>query len=257
MDKRIGAQLYTVREYTQTAEAMEETFRKLKEIGYQTIQLSAVGPIPAEQVRMLCDKYGLEAICTHKGPKDYLENLDETIAYHKTVGCGVAGLGSMPGEYPRTAEGMRKFIKDFTPVSAALKDAGLSFAYHNHAFEFIKDDGKFLMDILLEESDFDLILDVYWLSFSGINPVDFIRKAGARAKVIHFKDLAVTLGENGWDNRVEMAEVMEGNLDWDKIIAACEDAGCLAAMVEQDICKGDPFDSLKISYDNLKTKGFC
>ena len=58
MDKRIGAQLYTVREYTQTAEAMEETFRKLKEIGYQTIQLSAVGPIPAEQVRMLCDKYG-------------------------------------------------------------------------------------------------------------------------------------------------------------------------------------------------------
>lgn len=252
MDKRIGAQLYTVREYTQTAEAMEETFQKLKDIGYQTIQLSAVGPVPAEQVKLLCEKYSLEPVCTHKGAKNYLENLEETIAYHKTIGCNVAGLGAMPGEYPRTAEGMRKFIKDFTPAAAALKEAGLSFAYHNHAFEFIKDNGKFLMDILLEESDFDLILDVYWLSFAGINPVDFILKAGPRAKIIHFKDLAVTQ-----QNTVEMAEVMEGNLNWDKIIAACEEAGCLAAMVEQDICKGDPFDSLKISYNNLKTKGFC
>ena len=252
MDHRIGAQLYTVRDFTQTAEGLEETFQKLKNIGYQTVQLSAIGPMEGAVVRDLCDRYQLEPVCTHKSPQDYLENLDATIAYHKTVGCQIAGLGAMPWDVPRTARGMRDFIRDFTPVSRALREAGLCFAYHNHAFEFIRDEGKFLMDILLEESDFDLILDVYWLSFAGIDPADFIRRAGSRARIIHFKDLAVNQ-----ENKVEMAEVMEGNLDWDKIIQACEQAGCQAAMAEQDICKGDPFESLRISYDNLKAKGFC
>lgn len=252
MDKRIGAQLYTVRDYTQTADGLEETFRKLKEIGYQTVQLSAIGSMEAEVVRDLCQKYQIEPICTHRSPQEYLENLDASIAYHKTIGCKIAGLGAMPGDVPRTIEGVRGFIKTFTPISKALQDAGMRFAYHNHAFEFIKEDGRFLMDILLEESDFDLILDVYWLSYAGVNPVDFIRRAGSRARIIHFKDLAVTP-----ENTVEMAEVMEGNLDWDRIIQACEESGCQAAMVEQDICKGNPFDSLRISYNNLQKKGFC
>ena len=54
----------------------------------------------------------------------------------------------------------------------------------------------------------------------------------------------------------QMAEVMEGNLDWDSIIEAAQKAGSEWAMVEQDICQRDPFESLKISYDNLITKGF-
>ena len=255
MDKRIGAQGYTIRDFIKTPEDFEESLRKLHEIGYQTIQLSGLGPIPAETVRDLCKKYRIEPVCTHKGEKDYLENLDETIKFHQTIGCKIAGIGSM-GSYDKTAEGVRKFVKDFTPVCNALKAEGLTFAYHNHAFDFIKDNGKYLLDIIIEESNFDLILDVYWVAFSGIDPAKLIRKLGSRARIIHFKDLACC-SEDGVGNKVEMTEVMNGNLDWDSIIEACEEAGCQAAMVEQDICKGDPFESLRISYNNLKTKGFC
>ena len=53
-----------------------------------------------------------------------------------------------------------------------------------------------------------------------------------------------------------IAEVGEGNLDWDEIIAACDEAGAKWALVEQDICQRDPFESIKMSYDYLKTKGF-
>lgn len=251
MDKRIGAQCYTIRDFIKTEKDLDESLKKLKDIGYQTVQLSGIGPIEPEIIKELCDKYGLEVICTHRGQEDYLENLEETIRYHKIIGCKIAGIGSI-GDYDRSAEGFRKFVKDFTPVSKRLKEEGITFAYHNHAFDFIKEDGKYLLDIILNESDFDLILDVYWIAFSGIDPAKFIRKIGSRAKVLHFKDLICNK-----NNKTDMAEVMNGNLDWDSIIAACEDAGCLAAMVEQDTCSGNPFDSLKISYNNLKTKGFC
>lgn len=251
MDKRIGAQCYTIRDFIKTEKDLDESLKKLKDIGYQTVQLSGIGPIEPEIVKELCDKYGLEVICTHRGQEDYLENLEKTIRYHKIIGCKIAGIGSI-GDYDRSAEGFRKFVKDFTPVSKRLKEEGITFAYHNHAFDFIKEDGKYLLDIILNESDFDLILDVYWIAFSGIDPAKFIRKIGSRAKVLHFKDLICNK-----NNKTDMAEVMNGNLDWDSIIAACEGAGCLAAMVEQDTCSGNPFDSLKISYNNLKTKGFC
>ena len=137
-------------------------------------------------------------------------------------------------------------------MSQRLREEGITFAYHNHAFDFVKENGEYLLDIILNESDFDLILDVYWAAFSGIDPAKLIRKIGSRARILHFKDLKCNK-----DNKTEMAEVMNGNLDWDSIIAACEESGCLAAMVEQDTCSGDPFDSLKISYQHLTTKGFC
>ena len=84
-----------------------------------------------------------------------------------------------------------------------------------------------------------------------MNPADVIRRLGSRAQIIHFKDLAF------FGNDACMAEVMEGNLNWDEIFAACEEAGCQAALVEQDVWRRDPFESLAISYQNLKAKGFC
>ena len=52
-----------------------------------------------------------------------------------------------------------------------------------------------------------------------------------------------------------MAEVGEGNLDWPGILAAAKNAGVQWYIVEQDTCQRDPFESLKISLDNLKAMG--
>ena len=251
MDKRIGAQLYTLRDFCKTEEDLANTLKKLKEIGYQTAQFSGVGPIPPENINALCRQYGIEPICTHRPFTEFIQNPDNCAAYHKALGCNIAGIGGMPQEFPRTAQGVREFIKAMAPISQALKSHGLRFAYHNHAFEFIKENGSFLMDILINESDFDFIVDVYWAAFAGINPAKLIRRLGQRAVVIHFKDLLVLP-----DSTITMCEVMEGNLDWDDIFAACEEAGSAYAMVEQDTCRRDPFESMKISYDNLTKKGF-
>ncbi|MBQ4159610.1 MAG: sugar phosphate isomerase/epimerase, partial [Clostridia bacterium] len=119
-------------------------------------------------------------------------------------------------------------------------------------FEFVKVDGKYIMDYILEEcsENVKLMVDVYWLSVAGINPVDFLKKNASRVGAVHYKDLKVV------DNAPEMCEVGYGNLDWDKIIACCDELNPEFIFVEQDRNFDNPFDSLKMSYDFLKAKGY-
>ena len=250
MDKRIGAQLYTLRDFCQTKEAFAESMEKVAKIGYKAVQVSGIGPIDGVSIKEICDQNGLQIACTHRGYDEYIDQLDHMIELHKTIGCDIAGLGSMPPQY-RQGENLEEFVKEMNVVTEKLAAHGISFAYHNHHFEFEKmENGQFVMDYFIENGKFDFIVDVYWLSVAGLNPAEFIKKLGKRAVVIHFKDLAII------DAEVVMAEVMEGNLDWDSIIKASEEAGSRWAMVEQDVCRRDPFESLSISYHNLVKKGF-
>lgn len=249
MDQRIGAQLYTVRDFCQTGKDLEETLKKLSLIGYQVVQLSAIGDIPAQEVRELCDRYGMTVACTHRSLEDYTNRMDEMIRYHKTVGAKVAGLGWIGKELRCDKETLMNTISLFNHFSEQLGEHGLRFGYHNHAFEFSKIDGRMIMDYLIEYGKFDFILDTYWAAYAGVDPSGLIKRLGKRASMIHFKDLAVTE-----DGKVEISEIGQGNLDWNRIIDSCKD--CEYALVEQDTCKGNPFDSLKISYDYLSKKGF-
>lgn len=254
MDRKIGAQYYTLRDFTKTIEDFDETCRKVKEIGYKIVQISGT-PLGAAEMREVLDKYDLSVVTTHRGFGDFLKNLDEIIDYNKTLGCELCGVGSMPEEY-YSAEGIGKFIEETNTVAKELKSAGMLFGYHNHSFEFAKFDGKCLMDRLIEETDPEnvkFIVDTYWLQVGGVNPPDFIRSLGERAMAIHFKDLAINPEKKYIP---EIAEVGEGNLNWDAIIKACDDAGAKWALVEQDICHRDPFESMKMSYDYLTKKGF-
>lgn len=255
MDRRIGAQLYTVREHMQTIEGFDETCKKIKEIGYQLVQISGT-PLKADEMRCVLEQYGLQVVTSHRGFDGFLENLDEIIDYNRTLGCTLCGIGSMPWGIRGNPEEINQFIKDADRVSKELKNAGMQFGYHHHAFEFARLGGARVMDRLIAETDpdaFHFIVDTYWLQVGGVNPADFIRNLGDRAEAIHFKDLSINPEK---DFAQEMAEVGEGNLDWDSIIAACEAAGAKWALVEQDTCKGDPFEDLKKSYGYLKCKGF-
>ncbi len=250
MDKRIGAQYYTIRNFCKTIEDFDESCKKVSEIGYKTVQLSGIGDFEAEDIKKILDKYGLEAVCTHRPADNYLNNLENEIEFHNTIGAKICGLGSMPG-FNAKIETINNFIDSFTRVSNELNKNGLVFAYHNHAFEFQKIDGKYVFDIIAESCDnFKFILDVYWIACAGINPEKIIRKYDNKIACVHFKDLKVVGNDHCY------AEVGQGNLDWDEIIKVCEKCDIKYALVEQDKCDGDPFESLKISYDFLKEKGF-
>lgn len=253
MDKRVGAQFYTLREYTQTIEDFEETCRKVKEIGYQTVQISAT-PLGARAMKEVLDRHGLEVVTTHRSFDDFQKDLDEIMDYNRTLGCCLCGVGMMPGWARESGEGLSRFIKEANEAAAKLQKEGLYFGYHNHALEFARLDGRRIMDRLIGETDpdaFRFIVDTYWLQVGGMEPVSFIRDLGERAMAVHFKDVKANP-----DNSTEMAEVGEGSLDWDGIIRSCGQAGVKWALVEQDVCRRDPFESMKMSYDYLTGKGF-
>ena len=110
MDRRIGAQYYTLRDYIKTIEEFDEACKKVKEIGYQIVQISGC-PLGAVEMREVLDKYELKCVLTHRAFEDFLENLDEVMEYNRILGSEVCGVGSMPNKYRKTNEGITEFIE--------------------------------------------------------------------------------------------------------------------------------------------------
>jgi len=81
-------------------------------------------------------------------------------------------------------------------------------------------------------------------------PEETVETLAPFALSVHLKDMAITP-----ERQQLMAEVGEGNLNWPGILEACHEAGVKWYIVEQDICQRDPFESLKISFDNLEGMG--
>ncbi len=247
----IAAQMYTARQFCQTAEGLADSLRKVKDIGYEAVQLSGHGPISADEIKAILDEVGVKVVATHTAFDRLRDETDAVIAEHKLWGCDFVAIGGLPQEY-RNRDGYYAFAKEATEVAKKLKAGGLTFGYHNHSFELEKFDGKTALEILYSESDPQLFtseIDTYWIQHGGGDPAKWIRDMKGRIDVIHFKDMTVI------DNKPIFAEIGEGNLNWPSIIAACQEVGVKWYVVEQDICQRDPFESLAISLKNMRSMG--
>jgi len=245
---KVGAQLYTVRDYTQTAKDFASTIKKIADIGYKYVQVSRAGPISPQELADICKSNGIAIAITHVSPARVKDETEQVIAEHRVMDTNYIGIGGMPDDYERNAEGVKRFIADFTPVVEKIHASGMTFMYHNHNYEFEKYDGKLMLEYLVEGlPNMGFTLDTYWVQAGGADPSAWLKNLKSRVDVVHLKDMA-------WaDGKQLMAEVMEGNLNWDGIFAACRAAGAKYAMVEQDDCYGaDPFKCLEKSFVNLK-----
>jgi sugar phosphate isomerase/epimerase len=256
---RLAAQLYTVRDFTATAEGFADVLRMCHAIGYEGVQLSAVGcmngdeaDVDALRARDMLDENGLVCCATHRPWSRLVQNTDEEIAFHHRLGCDYVAIGGI-WEYGQEPAAYRRFLQDARPVIERLREAGIRFGYHNHSHEFIRDPetGRPCYDILIEEGGPELMLEVdtYWVAHAGGDPAAILRRCAGRVPVIHVKDMEVV----SKDGPV-MAPVGEGNLNWDAILAAAAEAGVEWHCVEQDVCRRNPFDCLNSSFEFLSAK---
>jgi len=241
----LGAQLYTVRDFTQNEWDFSETIRKIAAIGYQTVQVSAIGPISPEIVTDILKSNNVKCVITHTNPDRIRNDTEAVIKEHELMGAEYVGIGMMPAEYRGSSEGAKRFIADYLPAATMIHDAGMKFMYHNHDMEFEKFDGRLVMDYLADCPVMGFTLDTYWVQAGGGDPCQWLRKLAGKTDVIHVKDMS-------WkDGKQRICEVMEGNLNWTGIIEAAKATGVMHAMVEQDDCHGeDPFECLRTSYNN-------
>lgn len=251
---QIAAQLYTVRDFMNSPAEIAATFKKLKQIGYQAIQLSARPFVPEEEMNALLDEVGLICCATHE-PGDLILNQPEAVAarLHK-LRCKYTAYPMPRGVKLDTAEDVAHFAERLNRAGKILSEAGIIFTYHNHNIEFRRYGSKTMLEIIYEKTDPRYVqaeIDTYWVQAGGGDPVAWCESLKGRLPLLHLKDYAVTP-----DEKPAFAEIGYGNLNFGRIIPAAEAAGCEWFIVEQDVCPGDPFDSLAKSFDYLK-EHFC
>jgi len=250
MDKKsIAAQLYTLREFIKTPEDIKRTLQKVKEIGYSAVQVSGMGPIDPHLLKEIVDELDLNICATHTSYERLQQDLKNVIKEHQLWNCKYVGIGSLPQAYSKDREGFTRFAKEASILGGELAENGLKLIYHNHNFEFERHGDELAMNILMSKSDPDKLgfeIDTYWVQAGGGSPVSWLKKVAGRIDVVHFKDMALT------NEKQIMAEIGEGNLDWESIIDVCREINVKWYAVEQDVCTKDPFESLEISFKYLQ-----
>ena len=244
---RIGAQLYTVRDFTKDLESFSETLKRVADIGYEYVQVSGTCEYDGAWLAEELKKSGLKCPLTHYDRDQIRTNTDAVIAKHKEFGCDYIGIGW----YDLKNRTVADFLEDFKDVSKKINDSGLALSYHNHDFEFGKAaSGKtFLAEIVdaFTPEQLKFTLDTFWVQAGGGDPAWWINELKGRTPCVHFKDMS-------YDKRME--PVGYGNMNFDAIIKATIDAGVDYAFVEQDRCyEEDPFKCLEMSYNFLKSRG--
>lgn len=257
---QIALTLYNLRDYCKTESDLATTFATIKKIGYNNVQISAV-PLEAEVIRKLLDEYELKCCATHDSFDLIFGDVNAICDRLDTLGCDYTALGSPPAAY-YSHEGMKLLAQKFSAQGEKMAARGKKIAYHNHHLEFCRCQGECtVLDTFYNNTNPEFVqaeLDLMWIARAGASPVDYIKRLKNRVDIIHFKDFTITNdGKNFWQNECTICEVGEGNLDWKNIVPECKNSGVKFYIVEQDepFNNRNIFDSMKISFDNIKKMG--
>jgi sugar phosphate isomerase/epimerase len=279
---KIGVQAMMLKDSFAEAGAFE-TLRKVSEIGYNAVEISQI-PMTPENVAELDrsrTELGMDiaalsvAMETPKGrPGDSLaEHFDKIVEDAKRLDSKLLRIGMLPFSAMTSIGAVVDFAKQANEYAERLQEQGLGLYYHNHHIEFAKFDGKYMLDIIAENSPaMGMEIDVHWVQRGGLDPVRTLEKYAGRTAMVHLKDYRIgTLPEEAFGlldsgdimgfmtefkNVVQFAEVGEGNLDFASIIPAAQAAGAEYLLVEQDELYGRTvWEALQTSYDNLIALG--
>jgi sugar phosphate isomerase/epimerase len=279
---KIGVQAMMLKDSFAEAGAFE-TLRKVSEIGYNAVEISQI-PMTPENVAELDrsrTELGMDiaalsvAMETPKGrPGDSLaEHFDKIVEDAKRLDSKLLRIGMLPFSAMTSIGAVVDFAKQADDYAERLQEQGLGLYYHNHHIEFAKFDGKYMLDIIAENSPaMGMEIDVHWVQRGGLDPVRTLEKYAGRTAMVHLKDYRIgTLPEEAFGlldsgdimgfmtefkNVVQFAEVGEGNLDFASIIPAAQAAGAEYLLVEQDELYGRTvWEALQTSYDNLIALG--
>jgi len=254
----IGIQFYTLRDQCKNLNDFAETLKKVANIGYKNVQISCVCDYEPEWLAENLKKNGLKCVLTHTSPAQLKGDIAKVCKDHDIFGCDCIGLGFH--NFSTSVEGpsYKDFYNEYKDIIKAIKANGKYFMYHNHAKEFLRFDGKNVLEHMAEDfapDELGFILDTFWIQAAGANPAEWIKKFAGRIPVIHLKDY--TFNENFKDFEDNIAVVGEGNINFDRVFEAAENGGVEYMLVEQDECHGeDPFDCITRSYKYLKSCGF-
>lgn len=223
-------QLWTVDK--ETNEDFKGTLKAVSQMGYTGVEFAGFKGIAAKEMKKYLDEYGLKATGSHVGASALTDNLEETLEYNALLGNKyiVVPAYAFDGE-----ESVKTLVEILNMASVKGLEYGIKFGFHNHSAEFTKINGKYILDIIADETSDDVIIepDVYWVKYSGVDPYEYVKKLGRKAELVHLKQIGAdckseTLFEDGIINMSNLIKtatyakdfIVEYEGDVDRLIAA-------------------------------------
>ncbi len=242
MSAQIALQLYSLREAA--AKDFEAVVRQVADMGYTGVETAGFPGTTPQAAGDLFREFGLVVPSAHFFPPPVGEKLDEAAATLAALDCQRLVSGYGPDNF-KTVDDIKQSCAVFNEVNAGARARGLTFLVHNHWWEYLKVDGRYVYHIMLEELDpsIQFELDTYWIQTAGCDPVAVIKEYGARAPLLHIKDGPATKEANmqalgtGSIDVPGLLEAGKGNVEW--------------LIVELDRCATDMAEAVKQSYDYL------
>jgi sugar phosphate isomerase/epimerase len=225
----VGIQLYTFRELAKTDPvAMLHTVRKL---GITHVEGGSTYGMSMERYLEVLKDAGLRTTSMLTSYENFRDRPDTVIATAKALGVKYVGLAWYPHQGDFNEADARKAIADFNRFGRTMKDAGLTFIYHNHGYEPHPYGDGTLLDLIIKETDPELVkfeMDVLWTWLPGVDPVALIKKYPGRFKLMHIKDLKPGLPRGSLTGALAetlQAPIGEGQVPWSALMAAAEKDG--------------------------------
>jgi sugar phosphate isomerase/epimerase len=238
---KAGLQLYSINE--ETKKDMIGSLKRVAEIGYDSVEFAGYMDIPAKDMKKALSDFGLRSVGSHIGLERITKFLDEEIEYNLEIGSKYLIL---PWAKFDTKDDVLYICEALDKAADKAKKSGLIVGYHNHAQEFAGIDGKYIYDLLIENTTEDVVFefDVYWGAVADIDPVEYI-KTRKKIKLIHIKELLDYESKKNTD-------VGSGVLDFPAIVAAARAGGADEFVVEQEKTEGSVWDSITNGMNYLK-----
>lgn len=243
-DRVPGIQLYTVRESMATDVAA--TLQAIAGIGYREVEFAGYFDHSPGRIRQLLDDFGLSAPSSHMDARALRADPQRLVDAAAEIGHDYVTLPWLHVDDRQTIDDYRKWAEVLNRVGELCRSYGMRIAYHNHDFEFIPIGGRNPFDVLLQETETDLVdfeLDFFWVRKAGRDILDVIRQAAGRVSMSHIKDI---------DADGNMVDVGQGTIDFAAILADPAAAKILHCFIEHD-APDDPFRSVAFSHFALKS----
>jgi sugar phosphate isomerase/epimerase len=254
----IGLQLSTLVKQKVDEAELKARLQQIAAIGFQEVEpWHAAYSIPADRLRKDIVDSALKVTSGHFEYADLTADLSGQLAYAKALGLKWVVCPMLPKSQWTSADGFHTAARQLNEWAKRVNDMGMRFAFHNHDYEFRKFDEITGYDILLQETDPNLVfyeMDCYWITQAGYDPLQMLNRLGRRVRMLHIKDRKPGFPSSNdmSDSSAHFTEVGTGGINWPTLLAAAEKLQIEHYFIEQDHIEGPPLESLRISYNYLQ-----
>ena len=205
--------------------------RLTRSMGITHVETAGLYGLTPQQFADSIRAAGLRVTSMHVGLDAFKKDPQKVIADAKALGATYVGTAWYPHQGAFTEADARKAIADFNAIGKTMKDAGLQFFYHNHGYEPVAYGDGTLLDLIIKETDPNLVkfeMDVLWTFLPNVDPAALIRKYPGRFKLMHIKDMKPGVARGSLSGGLpdsSQAVIGQGQVNWPEVMKAAKAAG--------------------------------